>query len=688
VAAGDVLYAKAQAAGESMCLQSNSVQVVSCSPANTTTTSGLTVACIQRKGLRGTRPSNAAVRLYTVTTSGLTLLADDNSTTYHITYPDAVTWWYDGASGGGSDPCTSSSNDITDGSYAITAQSSGQCESEPVFACLNTTPASTPTITQTNVYTSTTTISGNVVSGGGATVRLYLNGKLQSTVTADGSGNYSFTGLILSTGDVLDVYAQTSSGCVSAVASRTVTCFTTPPIINTDNNGNLSTASTTISGKSGEPAGTIVTVFENGISKGTATVQSDGTWSLAYTPVATKSYTATQQNGTCAASVASTAATALAATTVCPSITGSYTASATSVTGTLPSSFTGTIRLYLDGTNIGSTSVTSATTWTISGLNSTYSNTLYAGGVLTVTSQATSAAEKTDCSSSVTLSCALPATPSISPTSSTINTGQTVTYTVSNSVSGILYSLTNSTSSTTNYAVSKWGTGSSLSVPTNAFNTAGTYNVLLNAVSLSGPGCVTNAAALITVNSALPVKLLYFTGRYVNNQSQLEWETVTEDNVNYFAVERSDDGRQFTQIGTVKATGNSTAPVKYALTDKTAVMGSAWYRLRTVDIDGKSEYSNVIRIINNTRTINILSVSPNPFETNIRMQVYTDKSFPAAIRITDIMGREMYRAMKVIAAGNNNISLNLPVSLAKGMYILQLISNNEVIWKQRIEKIK
>jgi hypothetical protein len=259
---------------------------------------------------------------------------------------------------------------------------------------------------------------------------------------------------------------------------------------------------------------------------------------------------------------------------------------------------------------------------------------------------------------------------------------------VSNSVSGILYSLTNSTSSTTNYAVSKWGTGSSLSVPTNAFNTAGTYNVLLNAVSLSGPGCVTNAAALITVNSALPVKLLYFTGRYVNNQSQLEWETVTEDNVNYFAVERSDDGRQFTQIGTVKATGNSTAPVKYALTDKTAVMGSAWYRLRTVDIDGKSEYSNVIRIINNTRTINILSVSPNPFETNIRMQVYTDKSFPAAIRITDIMGREMYRAMKVIAAGNNNISLNLPVSLAKGMYILQLISNNEVIWKQRIEKIK
>lgn len=686
VASGDVLYAKAQATGESMCLQSNNVQVVSCS--NISTTIGLTFACITKKGMRGSRPSNAAVRLYTVTTTGFTLLADDNSTTYKITYPDAVTWWYDGVNGGGSDPCTSSSNDISDGSYAVTAQETSKCESGPVFGCLTLSAASTPTITQTNLYSGSTTVSGNVASGSGATVRLYINGRLQPTATADGSGNYSFSSLVLVQGDVVNVVAQLSGGCVSAVASRTVTCFTTPPIITTDNNGNLAAGSTTITGKSGEPTGTTVTVYENGVSVGTTTVQSNGTWSLTYTVVSTKSYTATAQNGSCSVSAASTAATALAATTICPTITGSYNANATSVTGTLASSFTGTVRLYLDGTNIGSTSVTSATSWTISGLNASYSNTLYAGGVLTATTQTTGAAEKTDCSGSVTISCANPATPVITPTSSNINTGQTVTYSVNSTVSGIIYSVTSASSSTTNYAVSKWGTGSGLSLPTNAFNTVGTYNVLVNAISLSGLGCSSNAAATIVVSAPLPVTLAYFTGRYEDGQSLLGWETVMEEQVDHFVIERSDDGRQFDEIGTVKATGNSTSRIKYAFTDNKAVVNYAWYRLRTVDIDGKAKYSNVIRIVNTTHAISVLSVTPNPFESGVRVQIYSDKVLPVAARIIDVTGREMYRTNRILSTGNNTLLLSPATGLAQGMYILQLIAGNEVICNQRIEKSK
>jgi len=68
--------------------------------------------------------------------------------------------------------------------------------------------------------------------------------------------------------------------------------------------------------------------------------------------------------------------------------------------------------------------------------------------------------------------------------------------------------------------------------------------------------------------------------------------------------------------------------------------------------------------------------------------MYADRSFPATVRVADLTGREMYRMSTIITAGNNMISLNLPLSLSKGMYLLQLISNNEVIWKQKIEKIK
>lgn len=689
VNAGDVLYAKAEASGESRCLQSNSVQAVSCSPANTTSTTGLAFSCISRKGISGIKPANASVRLYTVSTTGFTLLADDNSTTYRITYPTSTTWGYDGEFAGGSDPCNSTQNDIPNNtSYAITAQETSKCESGPVFECLNVTPASTPTITQTNLYSSTTVVSGNVAGGSGATIRLYINGKLQTPATADASGNYSFSNLVLSQGDVVNVLAQASGGCVSATATRTVTCFTTAPVITTDNNGNLSTGSTTIAGKSGEPTGTVVTVLENGVNIGTTTVQSGGTWSITYTPIATRNYTATQQNGSCAASVASAIATALTATTVCPTITGSYIASATSVTGTLPSSFTGKIRLYLDGTVIDSTSVTSATTWTISGLNATYLNTLYAGGVLTVTSQATGASEKTNCASSVTLGCATPTTPVITPTSSSIQTGQTVTYNVTTTQSGIIYSVTDASANTTNYAVSKWGTGSGLSLPTSTFNAVGTYNVLVQAVSLSGPGCLSSAAATITVSAVLPVTLTYFTGRTVDGLTLITWETAMEEQVDHFAVERSDDGRQFTDIGTVKATGNSNFRIKYAYTDNKVVNNNAWYRLRTVDLDGKSRYSNVIRIANTARTISVLSVTPNPFESAMRVQVYSDKVLPVGLRIVDITGREMYKINRVLSSGNNTILLNPSAGLAKGVYVLQLIAGNEVVYTQRVQKAK
>jgi len=691
VVAGDVLYAKAQAIGESQCLQSNSVKVVNCTPANTSSTTGFSITCSGERGIDGTRAVNTSIKIYKVTTSGITLFADDATTTYKVTYSGtpATVWRYDDVnSQSNQTACNGGAKDLAKGTYMVTVTESGKCESAGTFVCINdgsVITTATPTITQTTIYTGATTVSGTAVAG--ATVWLFTNGKLEGTTTATG-GAYSFTNLALTTGDVVSVMAlsTTTDACVSATVTRTVSCFLTAPTITADNNGNLSASATTISGKSGEAAGSIVTVLENGVSIGTATVQSDGTWSLNYTPVATRSYTATQTSGSCT-SPASSAAVALAATTVCPTITGSYTASDNLISGTLPSAFTGTVRLYLDGVNIGSASVSSATSWSIA-VNSSYLNTLYAGGVLTVTSQASGAAEKTDCSSSATIGCPTTATPSITPTSATIYTGQTVTYDVSNSASGLLYAVTSSASSTTNYAVSKWGTGSSLSIPTNTFTSAGTYNVLVSAVSFSGAGCLTSSPATITVNIILPVTLTYFTGRYIDDESQLQWETSMEDDVDHFAVERSDDGRVFAEIGAVKAAGNSTTQNKYVFTDSKPVINNAWYRLRTVDMDGKARYSNTIRLTNTISHISVLSVTPNPFENAVRVQVYADKVVPTATRILDLTGRELYRVNGILSTGNNNIILNPPGSLANGIYVLQLIAGNEVVWTQRIQKVK
>lgn len=689
VANGDVLYAMAQATGESQCLQSANVKVVSCTPANTSSLTGLTVTCSGLRGMEGDHVAGTSIKIYKVTSTGITLFADDATTTYKITYPTStpgVTWRYDDANGqGNASACSGGPTDLAAGTYMITVTEPGKCESGGMNVCIGgLAAATTPTITQAAIYPGTGTLSGTADAN--ALVRLYTNDKLETTTTANASGSYTFTNLAPALGDVITVAAQTAATCLSATASRTVTCFITSPVITTDNNGNLNSTATAISGKSSEATGSIVTVLENGTSVGTATVQADGTWSLNYTPVATKSYTATQNNGSCT-SGASTAAVALGATTVCPSITGTYKASDNLISGTFPGNFTGKVRLYIDGDSIGEASVSNAASWNIT-VNSNYRNMTYAGGVLTVTAQATGSAEKTDCSSSTTVTCPALGTPSISPTSSSILTGGSVTYNISNSTTGLLYAVTSSSSSTTNYAVSQWGTGSGLTMPTNTFNSVGTYNVLVSAVSFSGAGCLASAAATIVVSAPLPVTLLYFTGRYENEQSKLAWETSMEENVDHFAIERSDDGRQYAEIGTVKATGNSSTPIKYGYNDTKPVAKSAWYRLRTVDIDGKSRYSNAIRIVNETRSISVLSVTPNPFQSGLRVQVNSDKVLPATIRIVDLTGREMYRSNKVLSTGNNTILVQPSTALANGIYVLQLIAGNEVILNQNIQKMK
>lgn len=686
LAEGDVVYAQAQAAGESKCLQSNSVKVVSCTPANISSTTGFSVTCSGVKGFEGTRAAGTIVKIYQVNSTGITLFADGN-TTYKVDTPTSTTWRYDGQFGlGNPSACSGGTNDVPATSYMLTVTEPGKCESAGVYNCVNATAATTPVITQTNLYTGSTTLSGTATAG--ATVRFYKNGKLEATTTATG-GNYSFTGLVMVTGDAISVTAQTSGSCLSAAATRTVTCFTSAPVINTDNNGNIATSATTITGKSFEAAGTIVTIRENGTSIGTATVQANGTWSLTYTPVATRSYTATQVSGSCAVSTASAAVVALAATTVCPAISGSYTNTAGSISGTLPSSFTGTVRIYLDGINIGSVSVTAATTWSIN-VNTSYSNTLYPGGVLTCSSQASGGAEKTDCLSSVTISCASPVTPSINPLSASIHVGESTTFSVTNSVSGIIYSITDVPVGTTNYATSKFGTNGSLSMPTYTFSNVGTYNVLVKAISMDGPGCLSSAAATIQVTAiSLPVRLLSFNGQLVNSKAQLKWATASEQNTDHFSVERSEDGTNFHAIGRVSAVGNSNNTVQYSFADQQSVAKTVWYRLQMVDKDGKFTTSQVLRLSTTAgKGTQVLSVMPNPFENDIQLVIQSEKSQSVTVKLVDIAGREVYRANKSINAGNNTIIISSLSNLSKGMYVLKVVNNKEELFTGRVNKLR
>jgi hypothetical protein len=171
---------------------------------------------------------------------------------------------------------------------------------------------------------------------------------------------------------------------------------------------------------------------------------------------------------------------------------------------------------------------------------------------------------------------------------------------------------------------------------------AGSYRVVLRVWGSLGNGnvrlvldnyVVTNATLnnpapgncnfVAIVESTLPVQLKNFTAQLNNNKVDLKWVTSTEINTSHFVIEKSLDGINFSDAGTVFAFGNSTDEKNYSFTDNINVSQASviYYRLRTVDVDGKSGYSatRIIRIGKQTgQTISILTY-PNPVSNELRI---------------------------------------------------------------------
>lgn len=672
--AGDVFYAKALSTGESECLISNKVQAVGCT--NQTPLTGVSITCGTLRGFDGQAPGSTAVKIYTVTTSGYVLFADETTTTYKISRPltgAPTRWIYDGPNTNSADPCTGGPTDVPAASYAITVQVSGQCESDYFNYCNGLTQTATPIITQTTLTDASTVVSGTAVAS--SLVRLIINGQLYTTATATG-GTFSFSSLVLRAGDEINVSAQTTGQCVSVRVSRTVVCLTAPPTINTDVNGNLIVGATTITGKSVEPTSTTIRVYNDlNTLLGTTTVLSNGTWSLTFTVVGGRSYYATAQNGTCTVSTNSTSAPALAVTSTCPTITSSLTENATPVSGTLPTSFTGTVRLYQDDVFIGSQNVTAATVWSIAPTLA-----LYNGGVIKATAQLSGSAESTGCSTQ-TASCTSPSTPSITPTSQNIYTGQRTSIDVSNVNASTWYALLDATG--VSYATSMYRTtGSNFTIQTIIFNSVGTFNLNLSADKLSGCPATYSVATINVSEAPLAVEFTSISAFKTKDGVQVLWEVAQEVDVDYYQVESSVDGINFESIGWVgpKKAGQSN---QYAYLDKSMhlVGQTIYYRVKEVDLEGKFEYSRLVSIVMDQDAV--MTILPNPAAHHADVNIsFEHESELAVLELIDVNGHIVFEKNILLEKGENALVIDNLVRQPRGYYLLRLQTSRGAVYNR------
>lgn len=127
------------------------------------------------------------------------------------------------------------------------------------------------------------------------------------------------------------------------------------------------------------------------------------------------------------------------------------------------------------------------------------------------------------------------------------------------------------------------------------------------------PNAETPAIIIVPFGSQ-PVELIFFEAKVRDRDVQLKWATSLEIENDYFAIERSPDGKQFKEIGHVPGKGNYSGRSDYAFTDP-LVSGIFYYRLRQVDFDGTSHYSDVVRVSQTLPEPITYSLYPNPSRT-------------------------------------------------------------------------
>jgi hypothetical protein len=183
-----------------------------------------------------------------------------------------------------------------------------------------------------------------------------------------------------------------------------------------------------------------------------------------------------------------------------------------------------------------------------------------------------------------------------------------------------------------------------------------------------GCGCYTPGTV------PLPVVIKYFVSeKKTADRVLLKWATVSEKDFDQFIIQRSVDGINYADIGSVAGAGRNISDVTttYSFADGFPLLGLSYYRMKAVDLDGEFEFFGPIAV--RIQGEKLFSVYPNPSSGN---KIYFQQNFSASeldhVIISNQNGVELYNVS--ISDLQNTIAFES--RLASGVYLVRYIGQN------------
>ncbi len=182
-------------------------------------------------------------------------------------------------------------------------------------------------------------------------------------------------------------------------------------------------------------------------------------------------------------------------------------------------------------------------------------------------------------------------------------------------------------------------------------------------------GCV------IATIGVVPVKLTNFSASLSGNNCLLKWTATSEIGTIKYTIQKSNDGRNFTDIASVS--GKQLPINNYSFNDAIPLKGASFYRIKSTEVSGSFSYSETVMLKNQSDFG--FSVYPNPANEEFRITL-PSKFLPATVEIINAQGAVIY------SAKTNQASYSVNKYMQKGIYAVKVTGSNNESLTQRLIK--
>jgi hypothetical protein len=174
--------------------------------------------------------------------------------------------------------------------------------------------------------------------------------------------------------------------------------------------------------------------------------------------------------------------------------------------------------------------------------------------------------------------------------------------------------------------------------------------------------------------TVLPVVFTSIKATQQSGKVAVEWAVSNQLNIRQYSIEKSTNGREFAAVGSQAAIGVNGSSQTYTWLDVNPANGINYYRIKSVDANGGFKYTSVVKVILGKGAPSF-TISPNPVEGNtVNLQFANQPIGNYTIRLVNNAGQILYSSIKNHAGGSAAQIMELPSSVAKGAYQLEIIA--------------